>query len=113
MWCELLLLLLLSWSYIYTTLHKIQNMSLVAIKGGTGPGGTPLPQAPPFESCRWGRSLESLPGQIIPREQALVGSEVIPQENRPNGQHEVSREDATSLSLIAELSSPPGESWEN
>ena len=28
MWCELLLLLLLSWSYIYTTLHKIQNMSL-------------------------------------------------------------------------------------
>ena len=41
MWCELLLLLLLSWSYIYTTLHKIQNMSLVAIKGGTGPGGTP------------------------------------------------------------------------
>lgn len=112
MWCELLLLLLLSWSYIYTTLHKIQNMSLVAIKGGTGPGGTPLPQAPPFE-CRWGRSLESLPGWIIRREQALVGSEVIPQENRPNRQHEVSREDATSLSLIAELSSPPGESREN
>ena len=60
-----------------------------------------------------GRSLESLPGWIIQREQALVESEVIPQENRPNRQHEVSREDATSLSLIAELSSPPGESREN
>lgn len=36
-----------------------------------------------------------------------------PKESRPNKQGAVAREDATSLSLIAELSSPPKESREN
>lgn len=48
------------------------------------------------------------------REQALVGrQEATLEENRPDKQGVVAGEAATSLSLIAELSHPTGESWEN
>lgn len=115
MWCKLLLLLL-SWSYIYITLHKIQNTSFVPIKGGTGGDNKShlLGPSSPFTSHNWGQELESLPGQVMEREQALWGKqEATLKENRPDKQGVVAREDATFLSLIAELSSPPGESWEN
>lgn len=58
--------------------------------------------------------LEALPGPGHPRQQALTWrEEVTLKENRPHPPGAVAREDATSLSLIAELSSPPKESWEN
>lgn len=44
----------------------------------------------------------------------MVGrQEATLKENRPEEQGVVAREDATSLSLIAELRSTPRESWEN
>lgn len=50
MWCELLFLPLLSWSYISITLPKTQNMSLVAIIGGPGgdSGRHPLGSSSPL-----------------------------------------------------------------
>lgn len=91
-------------------------MSLVPIKGGTGGVNKShaLSLSPPFTTHMWGQELESLPSRAIQREQALVGrQEATLKENRPDKQGVVAREDATSLSLIAELSSLPGESWEN
>lgn len=91
-------------------------MSLVPIKGGTGGDNKShaLRLSPPFTPHMCGQELESLPSRVIQREQALVGrQEATLKENRPDRQGVVAREDATSLSLIAELSSLPGESWEN
>lgn len=91
-------------------------MFRIPTEGGTGKGcrRCPLGSSSPFAPHTWGGSLELPPGQAIQREQALVGrKEVIQKANRPPQPQVVAREDATSLSLIAELSSPPRESREN
>lgn len=73
-----------------------------------------MTQAPLWHpACRRGGGGQpgALSGQVIRREQALAGREEVILKR--NTQRVVAREEATSLSLIAEPSSPPGESWEN
>lgn len=95
----------------------IQNRSLVPIKGVILVGittVTALAQAPLVHPPMWSQELESLPRWVIQRKQALLGrQEATLKEDRPNKQGVVAREDSTSLSLIAALSSPPTASWEN
>lgn len=91
-------------------------MSLVPIKGDTGGDNWrhPLWLELPFRTPHVGGSLESPQLRLGHPEGAGFGGEAGGdlEENRPK-QGVVARKDATSLSLIAELSSPPGESREN
>lgn len=59
--------------------YKILDTLRIPLKGGNGRGyrRCPVGSSSPFAPHMWGRSQDPLPGQVIQREQALVGREEV------------------------------------